>query len=430
MAAPAAGLSPWLSHLRKVGRWRTILGTSAAFLIVAIVSFLTALAVPTFVPIDLGTLGGPTSYALGMSANGVVVGYSQPAGSDVSHAFRWTQGRGMDDIGTLGGDSSVATAVNESGVVVGASGTPNGSRHAFVWTEKAGMGDLGTLPGSFSNSYATGVNKKALVIGFSWKTIEDFATHGFAWTRAHGMVDIGTFGGDTYPNAINSGGLVVGTSYTHENAASRPFAWTQSGGMVDLGTLGGRFGEAITVSDTGMVVGYSYTAGEVSYPHPFAWTEATGMIDLGTLGSGSGGYAVAVNEHGVVVGYTSTVGNEVLRGFKWTPAEGMVDLGTLSGNDSYATGVSKDGLVVGNSVTADGQGLQGFAWTQADGLVSLSPLEGMTYSQVGTVTANGSVLGFSYNAGGAGHATVWRAGATADCDVGSVRLPNRALCQR
>lgn len=85
----------------------------------------------------------------------------------------------------------------------------------------------------------------------------------------------------------------------------------------------------------------------------------------------------------------------------------MVDLGTLSGNDSYATGVSTDGLVVGNNVTADGQRLQGFAWTQADGLISLGPLGG-TYSQVGTVTGNGTVLGYSYSAGGAGRATVWR----------------------
>jgi probable HAF family extracellular repeat protein len=336
----------------------------------------------------------------------------------------------MEDLGTLGGESSLATAVSEKGVVVGAGATAHASSHAFVWTDKAGMVDLGALPGSFSNSYATGVSKNALVIGFSWKTSEDFATHGFAWTRAHGMVDIGTFGGDTYPNAVSSGGLVVGTSYTVGNAASRPFAWTQSGGLVDLGTFGGPFGEAISVSDTGMVVGYSYTAGDVSYPHPFAWTEATGMIDLGTLGSGNGGYAVAVNDNGVVVGYTSTVGNEVLRPFKWTLAEGMIDLGTLSGNDSYATGVSTDGLVVGNSVTADGQGLQGFVWTQADGLVGLSPLGGSTYSQVGTVTGNDSVLGFSYNTDGAGHATVWRAATgpwytTASARSADARFPFR-----
>jgi hypothetical protein len=38
-----------------------MMGTGAAFLIVAIVSFVTALAMPTFVPIDLGTLVLPPS---------------------------------------------------------------------------------------------------------------------------------------------------------------------------------------------------------------------------------------------------------------------------------------------------------------------------------------------------------------------------------
>jgi len=61
------------------------------------------------------------------------------------------------------------------------------------------------------------------------------------------MVDIGTFGGDTYPNAVNAGGLILGMSYTAGNAESRPLAWTRAGGMVDLGTLGGHFGEAVAL---------------------------------------------------------------------------------------------------------------------------------------------------------------------------------------
>jgi probable HAF family extracellular repeat protein len=131
------------------------------------------------------------------------------------------------------------------------------------------MVDLGTLPGLFSNSYATGINDNNLVIGFSWKAIDDYATRGFAWTRAHGMVDIGTFGGDTYANAVNAGGLVVGMSYTEGNAESRPFAWTRAGGIVDLGSP-----ESFLRSASATVASLSATATplELSYPHPFAWT--------------------------------------------------------------------------------------------------------------------------------------------------------------
>ena len=148
-------------------------------------------------------------------------------------------------------------------------------------------------------------------------------------------------GGDTYPNAVNSNGLVVGTAYTAGFAQSRPFAWTRSGGLVDLGSLGGPYGEAVAVSDTGAVVGYSYTAGDPSYPHPFMWTQVTGMIDLGTLANGYSGYATAVNDDGIVVGYTATLGNEELRAFKWSFATGMLNLGTPSGGDSYATESAK-----------------------------------------------------------------------------------------
>lgn len=378
-----------------------------AFIIATIVSAVTARAWQPFVATDLGTLGDGSSFALDISNSGVVVGYSG------ANAFRWTAAEGMVDLGTLGGGSSVATAVNDRGTLtVGASMTTDDVQHAFAWNSAAGMVDLGTLVGISAGSYATGVNNHGLVVGFSWyKTSEDvfadYVTRGFVWTRAYGMADIGTLGGDTYPNAVNNGGLVVGTAYTEGNAASRPFAWTRAGGLIDLGSLGGLFGEALAVSDSGVVVGYSYTAGEVSHPHPFVWTQEGGMIDLGTLGAGTSGYARAVNDDGVVVGEASTNGNDTIRAFRSTAAEGLAVLDPLDGRESYATGISISGLVVGNHLADDGGGLLGFAWTRANGTVDLNPVAG-PYSQIDSVNRNGVVLGFSYGPGGVGHATVWR----------------------
>jgi probable HAF family extracellular repeat protein len=404
----------------NVHRWlmvrsRTLAGVSAGLAIATTVG----VAAATYSARDLGTLGGVSSFPLDVNDDGVVVGYSEtPSGS--THAFRWTRSEGMDDLGTLGGNFSVATAVNGSGVVVGASITAGGYEHAFAWIDKIGMLDIGTLAGGFTSSYATGINDKAVVIGFSSKTVNfETQTRGFAWARGRGMVDIGTFGGDTYPNAVNTKGVVVGTSYTFGNASSRPFAWTRNGGIVDLGSFGGQFGEALAVNDNGMIVGYSYTAGNVSYPRPFAWTEATGMVDLGVLGSGNGAYAVALNNKNVVVGYSATVGNEVLRAFKWTAFGGLVDLGTLGGNDSYATGVNDDGVIVGNNYTADGQGLQGFVLSPANGM--MTALTGPTYSQLGKITATGTVMGFGYGPGGFGHATIWTPDASGPLTTLTVR---------
>jgi probable HAF family extracellular repeat protein len=400
-------------RLESTGRtvWRRLHRGSVLLMLVATAMTVTLAGdSATFTPTDLGTLGGDTSYPLALSDTGIAVGYSNLGTPTISRAFRWTQRDGMTNLGTLGGTQSIATGVSESGVIAGASETAAGSQHAFVWTEKAGLQDLGTLPAPFTNSYSTGISKKGgVVIGLSWKTIGDAATHGFAWTQSTGMVDLGGLGGDTYPNAVNSDGLVVGTTYTSDFAQSRPFAWTRSGGSLDLGSLGGLYGEALAVNATGMVVGYSYGAGSPSYPHPFVWTQATGMLDLGTLANGYSGYATAVNDDGVVVGYTSTNGNEELRAFKWSFATGMISLGTLTGGDSYAVGISKDGLVVGNSVTADGAGLKGFAWTTTLGLMEIDPTVAGTYTQIENISDSGRVFGFEYQQTGAGHATLWKA---------------------
>jgi probable HAF family extracellular repeat protein len=60
--------------------------------------------------------------------SGQVVGYSQ------SDAFSWTREDGMVDLGTLGGTSSYVNALNNSGQVVGRSTTAgNAEIHAAVW---------------------------------------------------------------------------------------------------------------------------------------------------------------------------------------------------------------------------------------------------------------------------------------------------------
>src|SRR5690349_2211472 len=56
------------------------------------------------------------------------------------HAFIWNSSSGLTDLGTLGGNTSYALGINDSGTVVGYSYlADNVTRHAFTWTVSGGM---------------------------------------------------------------------------------------------------------------------------------------------------------------------------------------------------------------------------------------------------------------------------------------------------
>jgi probable HAF family extracellular repeat protein len=121
----------------------------------------------------------------------------------------------------------------------------------------------------------------------------------------------------------------------------------------DLGTLGGDHSAtyAISINDTGQVVGYSYVAtAEGPETHAFiTGPDGAGMRDLGPLHGWS--RAFGINEVGQVVGGSSDTAIGVPRAFITGPdGKGMRDLGTLGGGDSSsASDVNNAGQVVGSS---------------------------------------------------------------------------------
>ena len=106
----------------------TVIGALLAGLVSAGVTAQIVPIDPLYELVDLGTLGGDSSMALGMNEIGDVVGWAE-TGSGV-HAFLWQDGQ-MLDLGTLGGRFSEARDVNGFMQVVGVSNDANEQPRAF-----------------------------------------------------------------------------------------------------------------------------------------------------------------------------------------------------------------------------------------------------------------------------------------------------------
>jgi probable HAF family extracellular repeat protein len=83
----------------------------------------------------------PSGMALGINDNGVVTGYMTTLGGGVTHAFRYSDAKGLEDLGGLGDLSTRGNSINSAGSVAGDAGSGSGGT-AFVYLAGRGMFDL------------------------------------------------------------------------------------------------------------------------------------------------------------------------------------------------------------------------------------------------------------------------------------------------
>ena len=238
-----------------------------------------AVALPQYVVVDLGTLGGSMSFAQAINNYGQIVGGSSLPGDPVDalgnpivHAFLYSNGL-LTDLGTLGGDSSYANAINDAGQVAGVSFLPGNpmtygdfTRHGFLYSGGAKT-DLGTLGGPFGSA-ALGINDAGWIAGESSLPGPPDAESLHAFVYQGSMVDLGTLPGDTYSSAahINAAGQVVGWSVPADFNTYRGFLWS-NGVMQDLNALipansGWQISFASGINDFGQIVGVGVRNGQ------------------------------------------------------------------------------------------------------------------------------------------------------------------------
>jgi probable HAF family extracellular repeat protein len=278
--------------------------------------------------VDLGTLGGTASFAATLNDRGQVIGQALNDVPDPlsilglgdgttltqTHAFLWEHGK-MHDLGTLGGPDSWAMYVNDRGQVAGTSYTsdvvdPNTGApqsNAFLW-EDGKMKDLGNLGGTngfLGPQFVQALNNRGQVVGLMALPGE-LIKRPFLWDGEK-LSDLGSFGGRfSTATGINDAGEVVGYSYFPGNLVKHAFLW-KNGVMTDLGTVPGDLCSfANNINAKGQIVGGSQDAQCNPFTHAVLWENGEPGIDLNTLiPPGSNLQLIVadwINDHGEIVG--------------------------------------------------------------------------------------------------------------------------------
>jgi probable HAF family extracellular repeat protein len=192
---------------------------------------------------DIGA--GDYSKAYGVSADGsMIIVDIYPS------AYRWTQAGGLEDLGTLGGSSSSASDISANGsYICGFSYVNAGDPYAFRWTEGVGMEQIGTF-----YSFGRGISDDGNTI-----TGDETGSAGihkaFRWTQ-NGGFEFNIAGNFSQGNAVSGNGSIIVGDY-----GDGAFRLSDAGGLQSLSqvysgllTNGSSLTTALGISPNGLFI--------------------------------------------------------------------------------------------------------------------------------------------------------------------------------
>jgi len=336
-------------------------------------------------------------------------------------------GIGVVDLGTLGGNNSHALGLNTPSagrrlLVVGDAQNPAGQTTASYWyfDVASGVASAGVALSTADDMQSTayGANESEQIAGGSYTKVTiggvtTYPSRAVRWTTSGAVGTLlGNLGGSySQASAINTLGEIVGQSTTADGQM-RPFRWNPSpapaGTLTDLGFFSGVDIQAQDRNASGTIVG-AVRSTAATLQTAFVWRSSVGLVllpDLGAPPAGDGivSYATGVNDAGVIVGFVNTA-SFGLRAVRWNlAADGTTyvveNLGLGAG--SQANDINNAGEIVGTHRATRSNG--GF-YLAGSTLKELPALSGS--ARPIRINENGDVVGFSNVRNGYTHAVVW-----------------------
>lgn len=327
------------------------------------------------------------------------------------------------DLGTLGGDASAALGINDRSQAVGWSRDSNGLTQAFLW-ESDVISGLGFLPGG-SNSVASAINNHGIITGNAHVSPTNW--NAFSYSNAS-MSSLGApVGPYSSGLGISDYGYIVGSTSQSNSTSNQSFFWKDGtfSCIPPYHTTTWPSCDALGINEDGWVCGITAVYASDSRWWAYVWFDANGngaddegeMHLLGSLGVlnsfGSQSGALAINDFGQVVGWSSITNTWTPHhAFLLTPSNGqwkipaglpnptnvlMQDLGTLESPDqnSYANGINNRTWIVGQSTTSSGTN-QAFLWRNGT-MVNLNDLiatnTGWVLTNATAINNNNEIVG-------------------------------------
>jgi uncharacterized membrane protein len=272
-------------------------------------------------PIDLGTLPGLRSTAVGMNPRREIVGFALNEDVSVERPLFWASPNSapVELPGLPAGLLSEVYDINPSGQIVGQFYSADFSvERAVIWpNSNAAPVYLPELSDKLPLSGAFSINASGNILGDACDA--DFVEcHAVFWASSTSIpVALASPGGEFIytdsllpAHAINGAGNMVGYARNADFSAERAVFWASRTSPAVILSTAGEFTNAVAagISDNGQIVGSGYNE-DFSRSRPFLWPSATSQgIDLTTFfPAGSSWdldsmFAVTVNNRGEIVG--------------------------------------------------------------------------------------------------------------------------------